>query len=864
MGDAGSAALPTGRVALLFSDIERSTALLNRLGPAYGDLLDQHDEILRRTFAQRGGHEFSNEGDSFGAAFADPADAAQAALEVQERVARHAWPSGEQVRVRMGLHYGEPKVRGNDYWGEDVHFAARICSAAHGGQVVVSAAMRAGLGADAAVSLGHHGLKDFPTPRELFQLVSPGHPPEHFPAPTTLSTFHNNLPSIAAPLIGRDGVVAELSEMLTTGRRLVTVIGPGGMGKTRLAVAVGERLATEFADGVAYVALSPVDADHAPAALAEATGAPLGGDPLLAAREHLRHRRMLVVLDNCEHLVDAAATLALDLLEHCPDVAVLATAQVPLGLFEETLHRLEPLTSGGGSDGAGGSAIEMLVARSQARDSAFSVGAHGADRASVERLCALLEGLPLAIELASARIRVFGVERLVAALERDVDALGSAGRDMPARQQSLRAALDWTLSLLTTTEQDVFAAFAAFAESWSIEQAEGLFDGELDELAVWDALSRLIDASLVLVKGDGRFAMPERVRRHAVELLAASPLEDRRRRRHAEVVGQEMRELTLTAHVDYRRMLANIADLLPEVLQALHWTRDTGDHRHLIGLTAPGLAKLGRLAVVAEAIPDLVIDDEARGYDDAAVAFAEGLLHGMRWSTDSDAEVTTFERAARGYLAFGDVREAVIAGHRAAGALEAADQVGAALDRMDEMEPLVDLIADPRWREEWERRGATFFELDAAGLEHRRRVLARWGVGTGTYSVGHSYNEAMIAGLSGDPTAALALSEQALREVPRQQLNLTLDHVKCVAWLLAETGRGEPAVELHAAIDAVYRARTGAGHGDVMPEFTRAFAEAEQRLGDEAAAAAQARGAALSYSDLVDRALQYATGGVKA
>ena len=861
MSAAGSTALPSGRVALLFTDIQGSTALMGRLGAAYGDVLDQHDAIVRRVFARLGGYEFSNEGDSFGAAFPDPADAARAALEVQQEVAAHAWPEGERVLVRMGLHYGEPKVRGDDYWGEDVHFAARVCSAAHGGQIILSAAMRAALDDDATVSLGHHGLKDFPTPRELFQLVPPDGRTEQFPPPRTLSAFHNNLPSIASPLIGRDDEVAELSEMLTTGRRLVTVIGPGGMGKTRLAIAVGEGLATEFADGVAYVALSPVDAEHAPAALAEATGAALGGDPLLAAREHLRHRRMLVVLDNCEHLVDAAATLALDLLEHCPGVAVLATAQVPLGLFEETIRRLAPLTSGEGSGGAGGSAIEMLVARSKARDSTFSLTA---DSGTLERLCALLDGLPLAIELAAARIRVFGVERLLAALERDVDALGGAGRDLPARQQSLRAALDWTLSLLTPTERDVFAAFAAFAESWSIEQAEGLFDGELDEVAVWDALSRLIDASLVLVKGDGRFAMPERVRRHAAELLAASPREDLRRKRHAEVIGQEMRELTLEVHVDYRRMLANVADLLPEVLQALHWARETSDYRHIIGLTAPGLAKLGRLAVVADAVPDLVVDDEARGYDDAALAFAEGLLHGMRWSTDADAEVTAFERAARGYLAFGDVREAVVAGHRAASALEAAGEVGAALARMDEMEPLVDLVADPRWREEWERRGATFFELDATGLEQRRRVLARWGVGTGTYSVGHAYNEAIIAGLSGDAATALTLSADALRDVPRQQLYLTLDHVKCVAWLLAGTGHDEESVELLAAIDAIYRARTGAEHGDVMPEYTDAFAASAGRLGPELLAVAQARGAALDYGELVDLALRHASAGVRA
>jgi hypothetical protein len=328
-----------------------------------------------------------------------------------------------------------------------------------------------------------------------------------------------------------------------------------------------------------------------------------------------------------------------------------------------------------------------------------------------------------------------------------------------------------------------------------------------------------------------------------------------------------MRELTLQIHVDYRRMLANVSDLLPEVLQAIGWTRTTADdaYRHVVGLTAPGLAKLGELAVVADDVGRLARDcDEPRDYDDAALAFAEGLLHAMRWSTDTEAEVATFERAARGYLAFGDVREAVLGGCRVAGALEAADQVGAALARMDTMEALVGAIPDRRWREEWERRAATYFELDRASLDERRRVLNRWGIGTGTYAVGHGYNEAIIAGLSGDPATALTLCEQALRDVPRQQLSITLDHVKCTAWLLADLGQDARSVELRAAIDAVYRARTGAEHGDVLPEYTEAFAASERRLGAGALADAQAQGAALAYEEVVDLALRHAAAGVKA
>lgn len=864
MSVAGSTTLPSGRVALLFTDIQGSTALMGRLGAAYGDVLDQHDAVMRRVFRRYGGYEFSNEGDSFGAAFGSPVAAAEAALAAQRELAAATWPGDERVLVRMGIHYGEPKVRGRDYWGEDVHFAARVCSAAHGGQVVISAAMRATVGIGEAVSLGHHGLKDFPTPRELFQLVPPGAAPAIFPAPRTLSTCHDNLPSIKAPLFGRSAVLDRLQQLAGDGRRLVTLIGPGGIGKTRVAVAFGERVVGSFPDGVAFVALASTDAAHAAGAIADAIGAPRGGDADLAVIEHLRPRRMMLVLDNCEHLVDRAAALVTDVLERCPGVSVLATSQVPLGLVEETVHRLDPLATAADAPVGSGSAVEMLVERARARDASFVLAP--ADAPLVERLCVLLEGVPLAIELASARIRVFGVRPLLDALERNVDALASEDRDLPTRQRSLRAALEWTLSLLTAEERAAFAALGAFAESWSIEEADRLLQVELDELAVWSVLSRLIDASLVLVKGDGRFAMPERVRRHATELLASSPDADRWRRRHAEVVGEELRELTLQAHVDCRRMLANISDLLPEVLQAIGWARaaDADAYRHVVGLTAPGLAKLGELAVVADDVPQLAGTGDATCYDDAALALADGLLHGMRWSTETEAEVATLERAAAGFERYGDPREAVIAGYRVAAALEAAGDVVAALERTDRMEPLVEAIPDPRWREEWERRAATFFELDAAGLARRREVLDRWGIGTGTFAIGHGYNEAMIAGLTGNPAAALATCGQALRDVPRQQLSITLDHVKCAAWLLAELGQDQQSVLLRAAIDAVYRARTGAEHGDVMPEFTRAFAASEQRLTDEALAEARARGRALSYDEMVDLALRCTTAGVTA
>ena len=411
-------------MALLFSDIEGSTALLNDLGDAYGDLLDQHDQIMRSAFATHGGYEFSNEGDAFGAAFASPEAAAEAALQMQRRLDQASWPGDERIRVRMGLHLGEPKVRGNDYWGQDVHFAARVCSAAHGGQVIMSAAMRAVVYADQALSLGHHGLKDFPTPRELFQLYAAGDQPEQFPAPRTLSAFRSNLPSISTRLIGREDVIADLTRLFADGERLVTLTGAGGMGRTRVAVRLGEVLPDAFPTASRSC---PSRASRAVASSPRWRKRPVLREVAMSrspCSSTSKRRRMLVILDNCEHVVDAAASAVSEILRRSPRVAILATAQIPLDLSAETVRRLPPLATG----------AAMFLDRARARDDQFDVGDD--DRQRIEELCAL-EGFPLAIELAAARVRLLGLDRLISALQHDLDALGSGARDLPERHRSL-------------------------------------------------------------------------------------------------------------------------------------------------------------------------------------------------------------------------------------------------------------------------------------------------------------------------------------------------------------------------------------------------------------------------------------------
>lgn len=353
-------------------------------------------------------------------------------------------------------------------------------------------------------------------------------------------------------------------------------------------------------------------------------------------------------------------------------------------------------------------------------------------------------------------MRLLGVERLLDALRHDLVALESGAKDLPERHRSLRAALEWTISLLRSREKEVFTALSAFAMSWSLEEAEQLFEGEVDELLVWDATTRLMDASLVVVRGDGRFAMPQRVRQHAAELLVGSPSGERYRGRQAELVGLEARELALDMFVDCRRQLANIVDLLPEIRHALAWSRSrTPDaHRHLVGLVAPALAKTGELALVAGDITKgLPPGGEPRDHDEAAMCFAGGLVHAMQWSTDTDAEVGLFDRAARGFAAHGDPREEATAHYMAASALQVAGRPEDCRSRSDRLLEAASRSRDARWRPEVLRILAVDPQQSSQDIE---QAVAQYGVGTGSFALQYADVRAQAACERGDLGAAAA------------------------------------------------------------------------------------------------------------
>jgi predicted ATPase/class 3 adenylate cyclase len=489
------ASLPSGTVTFLFTDVEGSTRLLQEHGAGYADLLAEHRRVLREVFGRHDGVEVDTQGDAFFVAFARPSDAVAAAAAAQDELA------DGPVRVRIGVHTGEPIVADEGYVGIDVHRAARVMSAAHGGQVLVSATTRAVLtGTVPFKDLGLHRLKDLGEPERLFQ-VGDG----EFPPLRTLDA--TNLPVAASPLLGRERELDELVSMLQDGSRLVTITGPGGTGKTRLALQVAAELAGGGFEGVYWVPLAGVaDPELVVPEIAQTLGA---RDDLL---EYLRGRRLLLLLDTLEHLLGSAPALA-PLLAASGELRLLVTSRSPLHLSGEHEYPLEPLPPA--------DAMTLFAERARA------VGRHVVPDATVEAICRRLDGLPLAVELAAARTKLLSPERLLERLDQALPLLTGGARDLPERQRTLRATIEWSHDLLADDCKELFAALAVFARTFPLAAAEEVCAADLDLLAT------LVDLSLLKPLGEDRFLMLDTIREYATERLAASGRESERRRRHA-------------------------------------------------------------------------------------------------------------------------------------------------------------------------------------------------------------------------------------------------------------------------------------------------------------------------------------------
>ena len=593
--------LPSGTVTFLFTDIEGSTRLLTRLRGRYAEVLGEHQRLLRAAFDEHDGREVHTEGDAFFVAFARASDAIATVVSAQRALASQPWPEGVEVRVRMGVHTGEAEVRQDDYVGLDVHRAARICAAGHGGQMLISSSTRA-LVADELPSgvalrdLGEHRLKDLDHPEHLFQLVV-GDLPADFPGLASLSHGSggaNGLPPPPNQTIGRaDDVQAIADRLRVDGVRLLTLTGPGGVGKTRLVLEAARAVDEDFADGAYFVSLAALQRpDDVPAAVVRTLAiVVLAGESAdQAAERFLAAKRLLLVLDNFEHVLAATPFIG-RLLGLCPRLTVLATSRAPLGLHAEARYPVASLAlpaRAAPADAealAGMGAVALFCARARARDPGFDLD--DANAPAVVEICRRVDGLPLAIELAAARCGLLSPDEIAQRLDDALSAMGSGPRDAPARQQTLRATVDWSHELLSDAEKQCFARFAVFAGGATVQATETITHAGLD------TLDGLVAKSLLVLRQDAptpsRLGMLETIRAYATERFATAADEQAVRERHyryyvalAERHGTE-RALWGT---DGKEHLARLDAEIDNLHAALGWAIGEADAERALALAA--------------------------------------------------------------------------------------------------------------------------------------------------------------------------------------------------------------------------------------------------------------------------------------
>ena len=581
MPPATNAQLPTGTVTFLFTDIEGSTRLLTQMGDGYAAVLARHAEIIRSAIVDHAGTEVDTEGDSFFAAFSSATEALAAATAAQRALATAQWPEGASVRVRMGLHTGEGRLGGDSYIGLDVHRAARIAAAGHGGQVLLSDATRAliegSLPSGVRIrGLGEHRLKDFDQPMRISQLEIDGLP-ALFPALKTLDARPGNLPEQLTGFIGRNRELAQVAELLSA-HRLVTLTGPGGTGKTRVALRVASELLAEYRDGAFFVDLAPIrDPALVPLAVAKALGVGVdpGGDALTTVRAHLSDRNMLLVLDNFEQVTEGAAVVE-EFLSNAPPLRILVTSRIPLGIYGEQEYEVQPFDTEGqpSSD-----AIDLFVDRARAVRPAFELTDEHA--ATVADIVARLDGLPLAIELAAGQVRILSPQAILSHLDRRLPLLASTSRGRPERQRTMWAAIEWSYDLLDEPEKRLFARLSAFAGGCSLEGADAVADpGDLG-MPLLEGLGALVGKSLLRqsagVGREPRFSMLETILEYAGDRLRTDFDRDPTHQRMAEffLAFAEEAEPHLTRE-EQAIWLDGCERETPNLRRALDWSAEAG------------------------------------------------------------------------------------------------------------------------------------------------------------------------------------------------------------------------------------------------------------------------------------------------
>jgi predicted ATPase/class 3 adenylate cyclase len=559
-----SVGIPSGTVTLLFTDIEGSTRLWESEPGRMAAALRRHDDLIKVSIEEAGGYVFKTVGDAFCAAFWTAEAAVAAALAAQRALGCENWATHRPLRVRMGLHTGVCEERDGDYFGPVVNRVARLEAVAHGGQIVLSGStaelVSQSLSDDAALrDLGFHRLKDLGRPEHVFQLEAPFLEAE-FPPLASLDNpeLPNNLPSVVNAFVGRERELSEVRTLVGSAR-IVTLTGAGGSGKTRLALEVAAELLDTTADGVWFADLAPVtDGEQIPAVVAAVLGLPdqCGPDLGEAVVDALGHQDILILLDNCEHLVDSAAKFCEQVIRHCPRVRILATSREPLGIDGERVYRvpslsLPPADAGSTADLARSDAVLLFAERARLHDPGFRLDERSA--ALVATLCRRLDGIPLALELAAARLSSMSLSQITERLDQRFRLLTGGSRNAMPRQQTLQATVDWSFGLLTVPERDMLVRLSVFAGGFDLEAAEAICSSRgtsaADTLDVLDQLGSLVDKSLVIADrtpGSVRYRLLETIRQYSAQELL---------RTAGDGEVQRVRDL----HADYFLTLAQIA-----------------------------------------------------------------------------------------------------------------------------------------------------------------------------------------------------------------------------------------------------------------------------------------------------------------
>ena len=526
--------IPSGAVTLLFTDIEGSTRLWESEPAAMGQALRRHDEVLRQAIEQAGGYVFKTVGDAFHAAFADADSALAAVLAAHQALAAEQWPTSRPIRVRMSLHTGVSEERDGDYFGPVVNRAARLEAVAHGGQVLLSGATAELLGgrlpADVSLTdLGLHRLKDLGRPEQVFQLQA-GFLAADFPPLSSLDNpdLPNNLPCVLSPFIGRARELAEVRDLMRSAR-LVTLTGAGGSGKTRLALQVAAELIGTPSDGVWLAELAQVtEGGQVAAVVAGVLGLSdqCGPAAFESVTEALTDQELLLVLDNCEHVIDAAAKFCDQVIRRCPRVRILATSRESLGIDGERVYRvpslsLPPSDTENPEELAASDAVRLFAERARTQNPGFVLD--GRSARLVASICRRLDGIPLALELAAARLSSMSLAQVADRLDQRFRLLTGGSRNAMPRQQTLQATVDWSFSLLNPAERKTLTRLSVFAGGFDLEAAEQVCTTDaVDALDVMDLLGSLVDKSLIVADQTAdpvRYRLLETIRQYSAEEL---------------------------------------------------------------------------------------------------------------------------------------------------------------------------------------------------------------------------------------------------------------------------------------------------------------------------------------------------------